>query len=367
MVAEHLEAEMMSVRSHRRALTAQHFIGRRCTMALAVLAFLGGAPAAFAGEAPPTLAILPFEIEDTSGETGPPDRHDAMLARVTAIAAEEISRRGLFTVVPQEKVAAAVASVNSGTHLRRCNGCELDIAKRSGARYVLVGWIYKVSTLILTLHIDVKDAATGKPVYARVFDFRGDNEKAYAHAARTMARSIEETMRRKPREFGDAAAKKIKIAVFDFELEDKSAGGGIVAEDERDRRYLDEATDEAKRLLESSGRYHIVDSRDAELDEAAHKFGIRHCRGCEAAATRKLGADEAMIGVITRVNRTEHTLLIRLVDAHTGDVISTSFTDLRLGANYAWPRSVKSLMTSRVLAQHECDASNSLARCLQRR
>jgi hypothetical protein len=57
-----------------------------------------------------------------------------------------------------------------------------------------------------------------------------------------------------------------------------------------------------------------------------------------------------MLGIITRVNRTEHTLLIRIVDARTGAPISTSFTDLRMGANYAWPRSVKWLMQNRVLA-----------------
>jgi len=351
MIAEHVEAETMNERSNRRMLVVQHVIGRGCMVALTVLAFFGAASPVFAEEAAPTLAILPFEIEDTSGETGAADRHAAMLANATAIAGEEIARRGLFSVLSEGKVSEAVALVNSGTHLRRCNGCELEIAKRADARYVLIGWVYKVSTLVLTFHVDIKDAATGETVYARVFDFRGDNEKAYAHAVHTMARSLEETLRRKPKDFGDAAPHRVKIAVFDFELEDKSAGGGIIAEDERDRRYLGEATDEAKRLLESSGRYLIVDSRDAALDETARKFGIRHCRGCEAAAAGKLSADAAMTGVVTRVNRTEHTLLIRIVDARTGDAISTSFTDLRLGANYAWPRSAKWLMTTRVLAQ----------------
>lgn len=317
---------------------------------LIALAFVGALPVAFAGQAPPTLAVLPFEIEDTSGETGPPDRHQNMLTRTTALTAEAITASNLFSAVPEAKVSAAIAEINSGTHLRRCNGCELDIAKHAGARYVLVGWIYKVSTLVLTLHVDMKDTATGKLVYARVFDFRGDNERAYQHAVRTMVRSLQDSMQRNPRDVGEAGAPKIKIAVFDFELEDKSAGGGIISEDDLDRRYLGEATDEAKRLLESSGRYFIVDSKNADLGEDARKFGVRYCQGCDATAAGKLGADAAMTGVITRVNRTEHTLLIRVTDAHTGEPILTGFTDLRLGANYAWPRSVKWLMKTRVLA-----------------
>jgi hypothetical protein len=137
-----------------------------------------------------TLAVLPFEIEDTSGEVGPADRHDAMLSRTTALVRDEIAAAQLYRVVPGNLTDQAAVAVNSGTFLRRCNGCEIDIGKRLGARYVLIGWIYKVSTLILTLHIDIKDVTTGKPVYARVFDFRGDNERAYAHAAKTLVRSL---------------------------------------------------------------------------------------------------------------------------------------------------------------------------------
>lgn len=314
-------------------------------------AFLGLPWGASADETLPTLAILPFEIEDTSGEVGPPDRHDAMLARTTAIAAEQIGAAGLFSVVPAPKVTEAIAAAKPGTHLRRCNGCEIDIAQHVGARYVLIGWIYKVSTLVLTLHIDIKDVATGKPVYARVFDFRGDNETAYAHAVKIMVRSLKQAIERQPHDFSGMQASKTKIAVFDFELEDKSAGGGVIAEDARDRTYLAEATQRAKRLLEAAGSYVVVGTEGASLDAAARKYGIRNCQGCEAAAARGLGADQAMIGIITRVNRTEHTLLIKIVDAQTGAAVSTSFTDLRMGANYAWPRSVKWLMDRRVLVR----------------
>jgi hypothetical protein len=86
-----------------------------------------------------------------------------------------------------------------------------------------------------------------------------------------------------------------------------------------------------------------------DLPKPSRKFGIRNCGNCEAGIALKLGADEAMTGTVTRVNRTGYTLLIRILDAHTGSKISTSYTNLRMGANYAWPRGVKWLMENQVL------------------
>lgn len=152
-------------------------------------AMIGPTPVAAKDEAP-TIAVLPFEIEDTSGEVGPPDRHDAMLKGVTRAVSDKIEAKGLYRVVPADKVANAIAEVDPGTALRGCNGCEFDIAKIAGGDFVMIGWFYKVSTLVGTLHIIVKDVATGGTVYAHVFDFRGDNEEAWQRAADYMIRSL---------------------------------------------------------------------------------------------------------------------------------------------------------------------------------
>ena len=144
-------------------------------------------------------------------------------------------------------------------------------------------------------------------------------------------------------------AAPVKIAVFDFELEDKSAGAGIIPPDAHDIRYLGEATDQAKRMLAATGHFEIVETTTADLT-ATKQFGLRNCGGCEAGIARKLGADQAMIGVVTRVNRTEFTLFMRILDTASGKPVSSGFTDLRMGANYAWPRGVKWLMTNRMPA-----------------
>lgn len=144
------------------------------------------------------------------------------------------------------------------------------------------------------------------------------------------------------------AQDKQPIEVFPFELEDKSAGAGILPADEHDKRYLAESAQVAKDLLTQSGRFKVIDAPAGNV-EAVAPHGLRYCGGCEGAIAKEHGASLAMLGVVTRVNRTEHTLFIRILDVRTGKIVSKGFTDLRMGANYAWPRSAKWVMTRRIL------------------
>jgi hypothetical protein len=49
-----------------------------------------------------------------------------------------------------------------------------------------------MSTLIGSLHIEIKDVATGKIVYTRAFDFRGDNQRAWDRAAKIFVEELTE-------------------------------------------------------------------------------------------------------------------------------------------------------------------------------
>ncbi len=146
------------------------------------------------------------------------------------------------------------------------------------------------------------------------------------------------------------ADEPIKVAVYKFELNDFSAGGGVIPPDAKDATYLEQATQDARRLLSQSGRYIIVDTSGAQ-DEPVKAGKMASCDGCVGPITKKLGAEEAVIGLITRISRTEYTLLIQFIDADSGKPVSRYFTGLRMGANYSWPRGVASLMKNRILAK----------------
>jgi Protein of unknown function (DUF2380) len=142
----------------------------------------------------------------------------------------------------------------------------------------------------------------------------------------------------------------VEVAVFDFALDDRSAAGGMVQQDPIDTENLKASTEEARRMLSASGRFSPVDTSSA-ADRVIAAGGIQHCNGCEVALAKELGADQSMVGVFTRVSRTEYTLQILVRDTQTGAVVANASTGLRMGANYSWPRGVKWLMNRMLPAQ----------------
>jgi hypothetical protein len=145
-----------------------------------------------------------------------------------------------------------------------------------------------------------------------------------------------------------AFADPVKIAVFDFELDDKSAGGGLAGDASSDLAQLDRATSEARRLIAGSGRYGLVDVAGAE-GEAVKSRALRNCNGCEAAIALKLGADQSFVGVLTRISRTEYTVGFRIRDAHSGALVLARQSDLRIGADYSWNRGAAALIKNTLL------------------
>jgi hypothetical protein len=146
------------------------------------------------------------------------------------------------------------------------------------------------------------------------------------------------------------AAETVKMAVFPFELEDFSAGAAYVPPDDIDREQLRLSTDETRRLIAASGRYQLVDV-GAVTDQAAKAGKLRDCDGCEARIAAGLGADQSMIGIVTRITRMEYAVTYKVRDARSGVVVAVAQTDLRMGANVAWSRGARWLIENRLLAQ----------------
>ncbi|MCU7942942.1 MAG: DUF3280 domain-containing protein [Candidatus Thiodiazotropha sp. (ex Cardiolucina cf. quadrata)] len=138
------------------------------------------------------LVVLPFEIVDNTPVPGGDTRHRKMLEKITGFIGETIEHEGIFDVVSQQQVNDAVNAARLGTYIHTCNHCEYDLAEMVEGDKVMIGWIYKMSMLILTMHIEVKDVESKKTVISKAYDFRGDNEKAWLRAARYMVRDLGE-------------------------------------------------------------------------------------------------------------------------------------------------------------------------------
>lgn len=144
------------------------------------------------------------------------------------------------------------------------------------------------------------------------------------------------------------APSPVKIAVFPFELVDFSAAAPYVPADDIDREQLRLSTEEARRLIVESGRYQLVDTATAN-EQIAKAVPLRDCNGCEAGIASGLAADQSMIGIVTRITRTEYAVTYKIRDARSGGLVDVQQTDLRMGANVAWSRGARWLIQRRLL------------------
>jgi hypothetical protein len=147
--------------------------------ALAAACLLLSAPA-HAGSPAPTIAVLDFDIVDTSGE--PRDQsadHARRLEALRAYVSAELDARGVYDVVDLAPIRDDVAAAFARERLHACNGCDVALARKVGADRVLVAWVKKVSTLVMSLEAEVRDTASGRPLIHKSLDFRGDSDESW--------------------------------------------------------------------------------------------------------------------------------------------------------------------------------------------
>jgi len=148
---------------------------------------------------------------------------------------------------------------------------------------------------------------------------------------------------------GPAAAAPVKLALFDFELEDFSAAASAGAVAPADVEKMARVTNEVRQLFQSSGRYRLVDVGTADAAPAkAH--ALRDCDGCDAPIALKLGAEQSFVGVVRRISRMEYIVRFQVRDARTGDVVADANSGLRMGADDSWSRGAVRLIKDRLLA-----------------
>jgi hypothetical protein len=111
------------------------------------------------------------------------------------------------------------------------------------------------------------------------------------------------------------------------------------------------STEEARRLIAESGRYTLVDVGTVD-DEAAKVGKLHECDGCDVKIAAALQADQSMIGIVTRISRTDYAVTYKIRDVQTGALVDVEQTDLRAGANSAWSRGARWLIQRRLLEKN---------------
>lgn len=159
-----------------------------------ILALCAASPVYAAPEKQPKLVVLDVEL---MGDLGGPQfqaEHEARLKLANQKLRESLSRSGLYRLVDTAPARDTIDQLKSRhRYLHDCNGCDLEVGRELGADQTFVAWVYRVSGLILTLNYEIHDVATSQILARKSFDFRGDNDTAWARAIDYMVRNLKET------------------------------------------------------------------------------------------------------------------------------------------------------------------------------
>jgi hypothetical protein len=139
-----------------------------------------------------TIAVLDFDLVDDQHELSPATVEYQRLRTIRDQLQDELDRNGLYRVVDRAPAADLIRMHQSNFQLHECNGCELDIARALHADRVLVGWVQKVSNLILNINIQIEDAATGAVLLNKSVDLRGNTDETWRRGISYLVRSMVE-------------------------------------------------------------------------------------------------------------------------------------------------------------------------------
>ncbi|MGI9421345.1 MAG: DUF3280 domain-containing protein [Geminicoccaceae bacterium] len=152
---------------------------------LASIAFsMVAASGALADDGKIGLAVFGFELIDSSLQGDLEGQHEDDLARLAMIEADlkrMLVESGRYEMVEVESVTDAVEAAG---YLHSCNGCEAKIAVELGADQALIGWVQKVSNLILNLNVGMRDVESQRKVFAASVDIRGNTDESWRHGIR---------------------------------------------------------------------------------------------------------------------------------------------------------------------------------------
>ncbi len=124
------------------------------------------------------VAFLGITFIDTSTEGAYDGERPDQTARIGLLedaVRDRFAAEG-FEVLPTDPVAEELAgTVNPA----KCNGCEVRMAGQLGADYVLVGEVQKVSNLILSMNLVMREVPGGAMIRGQSVDIRSNTDDSW--------------------------------------------------------------------------------------------------------------------------------------------------------------------------------------------
>jgi hypothetical protein len=147
-----------------------------------------------------TLAVLEVELLDEQGNPATQAAQAVRLRDATAQLRRELAERGLYEVRDAAPAAALERELRAGHEfLYRCDECAAQVGERLGVDLVMTPWVQKVSELILNFNVQLVDVRTGRAVFTKSVDMRGNQDESWTRAVRYLVRDMAEKRSADPR------------------------------------------------------------------------------------------------------------------------------------------------------------------------
>lgn len=125
-----------------------------------------------------TVAFLGLTFLDTSAEGAYFGQKPEELARITLLEQRVRDRFAEAGLVLMDLTPVA-EDLDRIVNPAKCYGCDVRMGAKLGADYVLVGEVQKVSNLILSMNLVLRDTATGRMVRGRSVDIRSNTDESW--------------------------------------------------------------------------------------------------------------------------------------------------------------------------------------------
>lgn len=169
--------------AHTLKRKAAHKLCALCMALFPIVAAQGAAPAAN------SIAITDCTLIDDNASYNDAATTQQDAARVHMISDElraQLRDRSLYRVADNASASALIGQLSASQNLNACNGCELDIGRKLGTERVGVCWVQKISNLIININLRIEDVASGKTLFQRSVDIRGNTDLSWRRGVKAL-------------------------------------------------------------------------------------------------------------------------------------------------------------------------------------
>ncbi|WP_230412935.1 DUF3280 domain-containing protein [Paraburkholderia antibiotica] len=133
-----------------------------------------------------SIAVMNCGLIDDNAAYNDADTNRQQAARIVKVSdtvRAQLDASGRYRVADNSHAAELIAKLGAGQDLTTCDGCARQVGRALGVEQVGVCWVQKVSNLILNLNLRVEDVASGRMLFQRSVDIRGNTDLSWQRGA----------------------------------------------------------------------------------------------------------------------------------------------------------------------------------------